>query len=69
MQLRQVSRLPVKSGRRSLGMSATQRKDVRGGSATLPHFILSFILRLRPIVDASDFPMVLVFWFFHRLHD
>jgi hypothetical protein len=28
-----------------------------------PHFILSFILRHRPIFDVSDFPMLLGFWF------
>jgi hypothetical protein len=38
MQMRQLGRLPVKSERRSLGMRATQREGVRGGSVTLPHF-------------------------------
>ena len=61
MQMRQLGRLPVKSERRSLGMGATQREGVRGGSP--PHFILSFILRHRPIFDVSDFPMLLGFLF------
>jgi hypothetical protein len=34
MQMRQLGRLPVKSERRSLGMGATQREGVRGGSVT-----------------------------------
>ena len=63
MQMRQLGRLPVKSECRSLGMGATQREGVRGGSVTLPHFILSFVLRHRPIFDVSDFPMLLGFRF------
>ena len=63
MQMRQFGRLPVKSERRSLGTGATQRDGVRGASVTLPHFILSFILRHRPIFDVSDFPVLLVFLF------
>jgi len=63
MQMRQLGRLPVNSERRSLGMGATQREGVRGGSVTLPHFILSFVLRHRPIFDVSDFPMLLGFRF------
>jgi hypothetical protein len=47
----------------SVGMGATQREGVRGGSVTLPYFILSFILRHRPIFDVSDFPMLLGFRF------
>jgi hypothetical protein len=31
MQVRQLGRLPVNSERRSLGMGATQREDLRGG--------------------------------------
>src|SRR4029077_3274342 len=57
MQMRQLGRLPVKSERRSLSMGATHREGVRGGSVTLPHFIL----RHRPIFDVSDFPMLLGF--------
>ena len=63
MQMRRLGRLPIKSERRSLGMGATQREGVRGGSVTLQHFILSFILRHRPIFDVSDFPMLLGFRF------
>jgi|HubBroStandDraft_2_1064218.scaffolds.fasta_scaffold3230879_1 hypothetical protein len=63
MRMRQLGWLPVKSERRSRGMGATQREGVRGGSVTLPHFILSFILRHRPILDVSDFPMLLGFRF------
>ena len=63
MQMRQLGRLTVKSGRRSLGMGATQRQGVRGGSVTLPHFILSFFQRHLPIFDVSDFPMFLGFRF------
>jgi hypothetical protein len=57
LPVRQLAGLPVKSERRSLGMGATQREGVRGGS--LPHFIL----RHRPIFDVSDFPMLLGFRF------
>ena len=64
MPTRQLGPLPVKSERRSLGMGATQREGVRGGSVTLAHFILSFVLRHRPIFDVSDFPMLLGFRFF-----
>jgi hypothetical protein len=46
-----------------VGMGAKQREGVRDGSVTLPHFILSFILRHRPIFDVSDFPMLLGFRF------
>ena len=38
-------------------------KACAGGSVTLPHFILSFVLRHRPIFDVSDFPMLLGFRF------
>ena len=61
MQMRQLDRLSVKSEHRSLGVGATQREGVRDGS--LPHFILSLILRHRPIFDVSDFPMLLGFRF------
>ena len=37
MQMRQLGRLPVKSERRSLGMGATQREGVRGGSPPAFH--------------------------------
>jgi len=63
MQMRQLGRLPVKSERRSLSIGATQRECVRGGSVTLPHFILSLVLRHRAIFDVSDFPMLLGFRF------
>ncbi len=63
MQMRQLGRPPVKSERRSLRMGTTQREGVCGGSVTLPHFILSFILRHGPIFDVSDFPMLLDFQF------
>ena len=63
MQMKQLGRRPVKSERRSLGTGATQREGVRGGSVTLPQFILSFILRHRPIFEVSDFPMLLGFRF------
>ena len=63
MQMGQLGQLPVQSERQPLGMGATQREGVRGGSVTLPHFILSFILRHRPIFDVSDFPMLLGFRF------
>ena len=63
MQMRRLGRLPVKSERRSLGMGARQREGVRGGSVTLPQFILSFILRHRPIFEVSDFPMLMGFRF------
>jgi hypothetical protein len=35
----------------------------RSDFLSLPHFILSFILRHRPIFDVSDFPMLLGFRF------
>ena len=63
MQMGELGRLPVESERRSPGIGAAQREGVRRGSATLPHFILSFILRHRPIFDVSDFPMLLGFRF------
>jgi hypothetical protein len=63
MRMGQLGRLPVKSDRRSQGVGATQPGGVRGGSVTLPHFILSFILRHRPIFDVSDFPILLGFRF------
>jgi hypothetical protein len=44
-------------------MGATQLEAVRGGSATLPHFILSLVLRHRTIFDVSDFPILLGFRF------
>jgi hypothetical protein len=37
MQMRQLDRLPVKSERWSLGMGATQRGGVRGGSPPAFH--------------------------------
>jgi hypothetical protein len=37
MHMRQLGRPPVKSERRSLGMGATQREDVRGGSPPAFH--------------------------------
>ena len=66
--MRQLGRLPAKSERQSMGMSAIELECVHGGSVTHPHFILSFILRHRPIFDVSDFPMFLVFSVFHRSH-
>ena len=60
MQMRQLGRLPVKSERRSLGMGATQNVCA---AEVLPYFILSFILRHRPIFDVSDIRMLLGFRF------
>jgi hypothetical protein len=37
MQMRQLGGLPVKSERRFLGMGATQREGVRGGSPPAFH--------------------------------
>jgi len=63
MQIGELGRLPVKSERRTLGMGAAKREGARGGSLTLPHFILSCLLRNRPIFDVSDFLMLLGFRF------
>jgi hypothetical protein len=54
---------PVADQLKKVGKLESQREGVRGGSVTLPHFILSFVLRHRPIFDVSDFPMLLGFRF------
>ena len=61
MQMRQLGRLPVNSDS-GHGRDTTRRRARR--ASTLPHFILSFVLRHRPIFDVSDFPMLLGFRFF-----
>ena len=61
MQMRQLGRLPVKSERRSLAWA--RHNEMACAAGVLPHFILSFILRHRPIFDVSDLPMLLGFRF------